>query len=49
MIVCIFVSGGPQEKAKLLFDMYDVGGTGQLSREDFATMLKSLMELATAE
>ena len=38
--------GSGAEKAKLLFDMYDVQGKGQLSKGDFRTMLRSLMDLA---
>jgi len=39
-------TGSGSDKAKLLFDMYDVRGSGQLSKEEFSTMLRSLMELA---
>ena len=41
----IFSKGSPEDKLKLMFDMYDVNKTGFLNREQFKKMLKSMMEL----
>lgn len=32
--------GSPEEKSKLMFSMNDIGGTGFLSKEEFARMLR---------
>lgn len=44
----IFSKGSPDEKIDLMFRMYDVSGTGQLERESFKKMLKSMMEMVNA-
>lgn len=36
----IFFKGTPEQKIKLMFDMYDINGTGSLSRDEFANMLR---------
>ncbi|XP_035667435.1 dual oxidase 2-like isoform X3 [Branchiostoma floridae] len=48
-VIVIFAKGNPDEKAKLMFDMYDVDGDGKLSREEFKTMLKSMMDMVNTE
>lgn len=48
-IIVIFHKGSAEDKARMLFDMYDLNRTGNLTRDAFKTMLKSLMELANAE
>lgn len=37
--MCMY-SGSPEEKSKLMFSMNDIGGTGFLSKEEFARMLR---------
>jgi dual oxidase len=32
-------TGTADDKAKLMFDMYDINGTGQLTLEDFKNMI----------
>ncbi|GLV42469.1 Dual oxidase [Carabus blaptoides fortunei] len=44
----LFAKGTGEQKAKLLFDMYDINGTGHLTEEDFRNMIKSLMETVHA-
>lgn len=39
-ILVIFLKGSAEEKIKLMFDMYDINGTGRLKREDFLNMLR---------
>ncbi|XP_071091367.1 dual oxidase 1-like [Haliotis cracherodii] len=41
-------TGNAEEKANMLFNMYDLKKTGKLSRNQFAKMLKSMMDLADA-
>ena len=36
----IFDLGSPRDKAKLMFDMYDIDKSGELSVNEFRTMLK---------
>ncbi|XP_046401150.1 dual oxidase 2-like [Ischnura elegans] len=48
-ILIIFAKGTADEKAKLMFDMYDINGLGRLTREDFMNMIKSLMDTVNAE
>ncbi|KAG5870630.1 hypothetical protein JTB14_023085 [Gonioctena quinquepunctata] len=43
-LIIIFADGTEEQKAKLLFDMYDVDGIGYLKQEDFITMIKSFLE-----
>ena len=37
------ISGTAREKAKMLFDMYDIKNRGYLSREDFSKMIRSVL------
>ena len=47
-MIVIFAKGSPEDKIKLMFDMYDVDKSGQLSRDEFRKMLKAMMELVNA-
>ena len=47
-MIVIFAKGSPEDKIKLMFDMYDVDKSGQLSRDEFRKMLKGMMELVNA-
>ncbi|XP_065907299.1 dual oxidase 1-like [Dysidea avara] len=47
-MIVIFSRGSPEDKLKLMFDMYDVDKSGSLSREEFRNMLKGMMELVNA-
>ena len=44
----IFSKGSPEDKLKLMFDMYDANKSGFLHRDQFKKMLKSMMELVNA-
>ena len=44
----IFSKGSPEDKLKLMFDMYDAHKSGHLHRDQFKKMLKSMMELVNA-
>jgi len=41
-------AGGGEEKAKLMFSMYDLDNTGNLTKNEFKTMLRSLRPLKSA-
>ncbi|XP_078495922.1 dual oxidase 2 [Ciona intestinalis] len=47
-IMVLFTKGTPKEKAQLMFDMYDLDKSGGLSKEEFTTMLKSMMEMVNS-
>ena len=47
-MIVIFAKGSPDDKIKLMFDMYDVNKSGSLSRGEFRKMLKGMMELVNA-
>ena len=47
-MIVIFSRGSPEDKLKLMFDMYDVDKSGSLSRDEFCEMLKGMMELVNA-
>ena len=47
-MIVIFAKGSPDDKIKLMFDMYDVNKSGSLSRGEFKKMLKAMMELVNA-
>uniref|UniRef100_H2YK35 NAD(P)H oxidase (H2O2-forming) n=1 Tax=Ciona savignyi TaxID=51511 RepID=H2YK35_CIOSA len=47
-IMVLFTKGSPQDKAKLMFDMYDLDKSGQLSLKEFKTMLRSMMDMVNA-
>ena len=39
-LLLIFANGSGDDKAKLIFDMYDVNGNGLLTRNDVTNMIK---------
>lgn len=39
-MLVIFLKGSAEEKMKLMFDIYDINGTGRLKREEFSNMLR---------
>ncbi|XP_018399879.1 PREDICTED: dual oxidase 2-like [Cyphomyrmex costatus] len=43
-MLVIFLKGSAEDKMKLMFDMYDINGTGKLKRVEFSDMLRSFME-----
>ena len=47
-MIVIFAKGSPEDKIKLMFDMYDVDKSGILDREEFKKMLKAMMEMVNA-
>ena len=47
-MIVIFAKGSPEDKIKLMFDMYDVDRSGELDKEEFKKMLKAMMELVNA-
>ena len=47
-MIVIFAKGSPEDKIKLMFEMYDVDHSGRLDREEFKKMLKAMMELVNA-
>ena len=47
-MIVIFAKGSPEDKIKLMFDMYDVDKSGRLNREEFKKMLKAMMEMVNA-
>ena len=47
-MIVIFAKGSPEDKIKLMFDMYDVDKSGRLDRVEFKKMLKAMMELVNA-
>ena len=47
-MIVIFAKGSPEDKIKLMFDMYDVDKSGALDREEFKKMLKAMMEMVNA-
>jgi dual oxidase len=47
-MIVIFAKGSPDDKIKLMFEMYDIDKSGQLSRDEFKKMLKAMMELVNA-
>lgn len=40
IIISCVSPGSPEEKSSLLFSMNDIGGTGSLSKGEFARMLR---------
>lgn len=48
-MLVLFLKGTAEEKLKLMFDMYDINGTGELKREEFSNMLRSFMETVNAD
>ena len=48
-MIVIFAKGSPEDKIKLMFDMYDVDRRGVLDRPSFKKMLKAMMELVNTQ
>ena len=48
-MIVIFAKGSPEDKIKLMFDMYDVDKSGFLDRGEFKKMLKAMMEMVNAQ
>ena len=48
-MIVIFAKGSPEDKIKLMFDMYDVDKSGRLDRTEFKKMLKAMMEMVNAQ
>ncbi len=48
-MIVIFAKGSPEDKIKLMFDMYDVDRRGILDRASFKKMLKAMMELVNTQ
>ena len=48
-MIVIFAKGSPEDKIKLMFDMYDVDKSGSLDRIEFKKMLKAMMEMVSAQ
>ncbi|XP_076805586.1 dual oxidase 2-like isoform X1 [Clavelina lepadiformis] len=46
-IMVLFTKGSPDDKAKLMFNMYDLDKSGELSVDEFRVMLKSMMEMVS--
>ena len=47
-MIVIFAKGSPDDKIKLMFDMYDVDRSGELDKDEFKKMLRAMMELVNA-
>ena len=47
-MIVIFAKGNPEDKIKLMFDMYDIDRSGELDKNEFKKMLKAMMELVNA-
>ncbi|XP_072031527.1 dual oxidase 2-like [Amphiura filiformis] len=47
-VLVIFTKGQPEDKMRMMFNMYDLDGSGALDRSKFNTMLKSMMEMVNA-
>ena len=45
-VMIIFAKGSPEQKIRIMFDMYDCDQNGRLSINDFRSMIKSLLEIA---
>lgn len=45
-IFVILMKGSPEEKSKLMFKMYDVDGSGSMSKEEFSQLLRSFIEIS---
>ncbi|XP_076380631.1 dual oxidase 1 isoform X2 [Megalopta genalis] len=48
-MLVLFLKGSAEDKVKFMFDMYDINGTGRLTKNDFKNMLRSLMETVNAD
>ncbi|KAI8507935.1 hypothetical protein Bbelb_141750 [Branchiostoma belcheri] len=48
-VIVIFAKGTGDDKAKLMFNMYDVNKDGKLTKEEFKNMLRSMMDMVNTE
>ncbi|XP_064595545.1 dual oxidase 2-like [Liolophura sinensis] len=48
-LMVVFSKGSPNDKARILFEMYDINQSGRLSQAEFSDMLRSLLELANSD
>ena len=48
-MIVIFAKGSPEDKIKLMFNMYDIDNSGHLDRLEFKKMLKAMMEMVNAQ
>ncbi|XP_063244326.1 dual oxidase-like isoform X2 [Bacillus rossius redtenbacheri] len=48
-MLVIFAKGSPDDKAQLMFDMYDINKTRQLTKTDFKHMIRSLIETVSTD
>ena len=42
-MIVIFAKGNPEDKIKLMFDMYDIDRSGELDKNEFKKMLKAMI------
>jgi len=47
-MLIIFVKGSAEDKAQLMFDMYDIERQGRISAEEFKSMIASMVDAANA-
>ncbi|XP_006816665.1 dual oxidase 2-like, partial [Saccoglossus kowalevskii] len=47
-MLVIFSKGSPEDRLKLFFDMYDLDGSGRMTREEFKKMIKSFLDIVSA-
>uniref|UniRef100_H2ZJI9 NAD(P)H oxidase (H2O2-forming) n=1 Tax=Ciona savignyi TaxID=51511 RepID=H2ZJI9_CIOSA len=47
-LIILLMNGSPEQKAKMLFEMYDVDHSGEINREEGRNMIKSFLEMAGA-
>ena len=48
-MIVIFAKGSPEDKMKLMFDMYDVDKSGHMDKVEFKKMLKAMMDMVNAQ
>lgn len=48
-MLVIFAKGSAEDKAQLMFEMYDIERTGMLSLDEFKNMIRSMIEAANAD
>ncbi|CAK8698108.1 unnamed protein product [Clavelina lepadiformis] len=48
-LIILLMNGSPEQKAKMLFDMYDLDHSGEINREESHDMIRSFLEMAGAK
>jgi hypothetical protein len=48
-MLVVFAKGSAEDKAGLMFEMYDIDRSGMLSAEEFGLMVRSMVEAANAD